>query len=93
MNHTGARGGSMNVTSRTDYTTMRLGKKVGGRKIERCPRCGRKGLVTRYDATDKRPPLGRADHKGWSDGLLFHVEDRCFLSAADLEGAQTTCKL
>ncbi len=36
------------VAEKTDYTFERLGSRARGQKIERCPRCGRRGRVTRY---------------------------------------------
>jgi hypothetical protein len=49
-----------------DYTKARLGSGPRGHKIERCPKCGRKGRMTRMlNATSGGrpiPPRWRCDH-------------------------------
>lgn len=63
-------------TPTVDYTKMRKGSRPDGRrKIEVCPKCGRKGLISRY-----KDGKGMTTHKGHKEFIFFMVDDSCFLS-------------
>lgn len=54
------------VADRQDLTTARLGSGPRGHKIERCPKCGRKGRMVRCLAPTSGgrpvPPFWMCDH-------------------------------
>ena len=62
-----------------DYTTRRVGSRTDrGRRIERCPECGRKGEAVTYRSGERN-----FVHRSTFDGLMWTVEasDHCFIPA------------
>lgn len=71
-----------------DYTAMRLGSLTGrGRRIERCPECGRKGEAVTYRGGGRnfahRAVLARL---GGVNFGLWTVTDHCMIDREDLKG-------
>ena len=59
-----------------DLTGLELGAEVGGEgRVERCPRCGRKGVRERVDG-ERMFVHGRSSEL-MSDGLLVTADDCC----------------
>lgn len=59
-----------------DCTTKRLGSRFNGRKIERCPRCGRKGAASHY-----RDGASAYGHKGHVCAIGVSWEEHCYIAA------------
>lgn len=59
-----------------DYTRKRLGSKVEGRTIARCPKCGRKGQRTIYKDSDQN-----FIHVAHKEMGFWAVTDNCFIKA------------
>lgn len=63
-----------------DLTTWALGSRFRGKPVERCPRCGRPGIIRRYQSG-----TGQTMHTGTIEivnGMaMVTFEDRCFLTA------------
>ena len=64
-----------------DYTTWPLGSKPNGRRIERCPKCGRKGEATHYST---EMAGHRGGHSSYShlvryETLFWMVKDSCIV--------------
>jgi hypothetical protein len=60
-----------NVGQPVDYTRMRLSKR---QRIKVCPRCGRKGQVTRYPNGDVR-----VSHYGYIALGMMSITDHCYI--------------
>jgi len=63
-----------------DFTKMRKGSKPRGRKVDNCPKCGRKGERTNYTN-------GQTSyiHTMCNAGLFWNVTDSCLIQPAASE--------
>jgi len=64
-----------------DYTFgYRVGSKPFGKKIINCSKCGKKGELTHYSATDKHKEINICvHHKTLFMGIAWDIDNSCHL--------------
>jgi hypothetical protein len=70
----------MEIGKVIDLTKMRKGTKPFGRKIEVCPKCGRKGEHTRHSF--KAGTSDTYTHTKTFEGFFFSVKEYCCVKVA-----------
>lgn len=72
-----------------DYTNYRKGKRVpecSNRKIDVCPKCGKKGVRTNYPSKTSKIKVTEYFHKGYTNNGFTHITESCVITEAVING-------
>jgi len=70
------------MTNKIDFTKMRLGSKVNGRRIVKCAKCGKKGRLTQYSKGGQ--DIAHYATQGIFGGLVLRSGDYCYFNATEV---------